>query len=125
MGFREAQSAFRTRRALDGPQPEKFLGRLPHPVAASFRCCCSALVFPARGLEPYKPVFVAITLGFVGYGYWLVYRQATPCDRGAACAKPLPIQFVRWSLWISTVLVVLALFWNWIAPVIAPIILGL
>lgn len=70
-------------------------------------------------------MFVAITLGFVGYGYWLVYRQATPCDRGAACAKPLPIQFVRWSLWISTVLVVLALFWNWIAPVIAPIILGL
>jgi len=76
-------------------------------------------------MEPYKPVFIGITLGFLGYGYWLVYRNPITCDGDAACAKPLPVQVVRSALWISTALVLLAMFWNWIAPVIAPIMLGL
>jgi mercuric ion transport protein len=76
-------------------------------------------------LEPYKPVFIAITLGFLGCGYWLVHRMPTIRDDDAACAKPLPIQVVKSALWISTALVLLAMFWNWIAPVIAPIMLGL
>jgi mercuric ion transport protein len=76
-------------------------------------------------VEPYKPMFIAIALGFLGYGYWLVYRNVTRCDGDAACAKPLPIQIVKSALWASTALVLLAMFWNWIAPVIAPIMLGL
>jgi len=104
-------------------------------VAAS-SCCIVPLVLFSLGvsgawigtltaLEPYKPVFIAITLGFLGYGYWLVHRMPTICDDDAACAKPLPIQVVKSALWISTALVLLAMFWNWIAPVIAPIMLGL
>ena len=103
-------------------------------IAASGCCVVPVLLFSLgisgawignlTALEPYKPVFVAITLGFLGYGYWLIYRLPTGCDDDAACAKPLPIQLVRWSLWISTALILVALFWNWIAPVIAPIMLG-
>jgi len=104
-------------------------------VAASI-CCIVPLVLFSLGisgawignltaLEPYKPIFIAITLGFLGYGYWLVRRMPTICDDDAACAKPLPVQVVKSALWISTALVLLAMFWNWIAPVIAPIMLGL
>ena len=104
-------------------------------IAAS-SCCIVPLVLFSLGisgswishltaLEPYKPVFIAIALGFLGYGCWLVYRSPAECDAGEACARPLPNRIVKSALWISTVLVVLALFWNWIAPVIAPIMLGL
>ncbi|MAQ84181.1 MAG: mercury transporter MerT [Maritimibacter sp.] len=104
-------------------------------VAAS-TCCIVPLLFFSLGvsgawignltaLEPYKPAFIAVTLGFLGYGYWLVYRKPKPCDDGAACARPLPNRLVKSALWVSTGLVLIALFWNWIAPVVAPILLGL
>jgi mercuric ion transport protein len=28
-------------------------------------------------LAPYQPCFIAATLAFLGYGYWLVYRSST------------------------------------------------
>ncbi len=76
-------------------------------------------------MEPYKPVFIAITLGLLSFGYWLVYRTPVACKGDAACAKPLPNRLVKSALWISTAMVLLALFWNWVAPVIAPVMLGL
>lgn len=110
-------------------------GAILGTVAAS-SCCIVPLVLLSVGisgawignltaLEPYKPIFIAITLGFLGYGYWIVYRKPPPCGDNATCAKPLPVQVVKSSLWISTSLVLLAMFWNWIAPAIAPIMLGL
>jgi len=104
-------------------------------IAAS-TCCIIPLILFSLGisgawignltaLEPYKPIFIAITLGFLGYGYWMVYRKPKACAEGETCARPLPNRFVKSALWGSTVLIVIALFWNWIAPVVAPILLGL
>jgi mercuric ion transport protein len=103
---------------------------------AASTCCIVPLILFSLGisgawignltaLEPYKPIFIAVTLGFLGYGYWLVYRKPKVCVDGAACAKPLPNRLVKSALWVSTVLILIALFWNWIAPVIAPIMLKL
>ena len=103
---------------------------------AASSCCIVPLILFSLGvsgawvgnltaLEPYKPIFIAITLGFLGYGYWLVYRKPKACDDGEACARPLPNTLVKSGLWFATVLVLIALFWNWIAPVVAPILLGL
>src|SRR5712664_2192424 len=37
-------------------------------------------------LAPYQPCFIAATLAFLGYGYWLVYRSSTrACTDGEAC----------------------------------------
>jgi hypothetical protein len=48
---------------------------------------------PAR---PYQPCFIAATLAFLGYGYWLVYRSSTRvCADGEACARPLPNRIVK------------------------------
>lgn len=99
-------------------------------------CCVVPLILFSLGisgawisnltaLAPYKPIFITITFGFLGYGYWLVYRKPSECADGAACARPLPNKLVKTALWGSTVLVLIATFWTWIAPVVAPILLGL
>ena len=68
-------------------------------------------------LAPYQPCFIAATLGFLGYGYWLVYRTSTrACADGEACARPLPNRIVKTSLILATILVVAALGFDFIAP---------
>jgi len=93
-------------------------------------CCIVPLVLFSLGvggvwigrltaLSPYQPVFIALTFGFLGYGYWLVYRKpAAACADGAACARPLPNRVVKAALWAATALVVLALAWPWLLPII-------
>ncbi len=104
-------------------------------IAAS-SCCIVPLILFSLGvsgawvgnltaLAPYKPIFITITLGFLAYGYWMVYRKPKACADGAACARPLPNKLVKSALFGSTILIILALFWKWIAPVVAPILLGL
>ena len=95
-------------------------------------CCIIPLVLFSLGitgawigqltaLEPYKPLFIIITTGFLGYGYWLVYRKPKrTCAEGEACARPLPNYFVKIGLWAATILVILAFAW----PVIVPLILS-
>ncbi|CAM3555758.1 MAG: mercury transporter MerT [Thalassospira sp.] len=70
-------------------------------------------------LAPYQPILVIITLGFLGYGYFLVYRKPqNECADGAACARPLPNRIVKLALWFATALIVLALAWPYILPII-------
>jgi len=104
-------------------------------VAAS-TCCIVPLVLFSLGisgawignltaLQPYKPIFVTITFAFLAYGFWMVYRKPKACADGEACARPLPNRLVKTALWASTILVLAATFWTWIAPVVAPVLLGL
>jgi mercuric ion transport protein len=68
-------------------------------------------------LAPYQPCFIAATLTFLGYGYWLVYRSSSrACADGEACARPLPNRIVKTSLILATILVVAALGLDFIAP---------
>ena len=103
---------------------------------AASSCCIIPLVLfslgisgawigPLTALAPYKPIFITITLAFLGYGFWMVYRKPKPCTEGAACARPLPSRLVKSALWGSTFIIIVALFWNKIAPVLAPLLLGL
>jgi mercuric ion transport protein len=98
-------------------------------VAAS-SCCIIPLVLFGLGvsgawignltrLAPYQPYFVAITVAVLGYGYWLVYRssQATSAD-GKACGWPGSNRVVKLGLVLATVLVVVELGFDFIAPLI-------
>jgi mercuric ion transport protein len=68
-------------------------------------------------LAPYQPWFIAATIAFLGYGYWLVYRSSRlACADGEACARPLPNRIVRAGLILATILVVAALGIDFIAP---------
>lgn len=95
---------------------------------ASSSCCIMPLVLFSLGLggawignltalAPYQPIFVAITLVFLGAGFYLVYlRPKRACAEGEACDRPLPSRIVRTSLWLATVLVAAALAFPYIAP---------
>jgi mercuric ion transport protein len=68
-------------------------------------------------LAPYQPWFIAATMAFLGYGYWLVYRSSRlACADGEACARPLPNRIVKAGFILATILVVAALGFDFVAP---------
>src|SRR6266851_5240422 len=68
-------------------------------------------------LAPYQPCFIAATLAFLGYGYWLVYRSSKrACADGEACARALPNRLVKTGLILATILVVAALAFDFLSP---------
>ncbi|MBN9602613.1 MAG: mercury transporter MerT [Afipia felis] len=66
-------------------------------------------------LAPYQPYFIAATLMFLAYGYWLVYGRGA-CSDEDVCARPLPKRIVKASLILATFLVIAALGLDFIAP---------
>jgi len=104
-------------------------GGLLGAVAAS-SCCILPLVLFGLGisgawignltqLAPYQPYFIAATLGFLGAGYWMVYRASKrACTDSNACARPLPHRLVKSALILATILVVVALSVDLLAPLL-------
>jgi mercuric ion transport protein len=96
---------------------------------AATSCCILPLVLFSVGisgawianltaLAPYKPYFAAGTLALLGYGYYLVYVKPKQACADGSCARPLPSRFVKSSLWMATVLVVAALAFDYVAPLL-------
>lgn len=91
-------------------------------------CCILPLVLFSMGaggawignltaLAPYQPYFIAVTLGFLGYGFYAVYwKPKKACADGAACARPLPNRVVKSTLWVATALVAAAIAFPYVAP---------
>ena len=70
-------------------------------------------------LAPYQPYFLAATAVCLGYGYWLVYRSGQrACVDSEVCARPLPNQIVKIGLVLATILVLGALAFDFLAPLI-------
>ena len=97
---------------------------------AAASCCILPLVLFGLGvsgawigtftqLAPYQPFFIAATVACLGYGYWLVYRSSkVVCAGGEACARPLSNRLVRLGLIVATVLVVAAIGFDFLAPLL-------
>src|SRR5262247_2553515 len=111
-----------------GPKLMAAGGLLGAFAAAS--CCILPLVLLGLGvsgawigtftqLAPYQPYFIAATIGCLGYGYWLVYRASrVACAEGEACTRPLSSWLVRVGLIVATVLVVGAIGFDFLAPLL-------
>src|SRR6516164_8104794 len=56
-------------------------------------------------LAPYQPIFLAATAGFLGVGYYLVYRQPRVACADGICMRTLPNRSVKAVLWTATMLV--------------------
>lgn len=112
-------------------KPEGLLaaGGIIGAIAAS-SCCILPLVLFTLGvsgawignltaLEPYQPIFLVTTAGFLGFGFWRVYRQpkAVACADGS-CARPVSRRIVKTALWTATVLALAALAFRIVAPII-------
>jgi mercuric ion transport protein len=96
---------------------------------AATSCCILPLVLFSIGisgawignltaLAPYKPYFAGGTLALLGYGYYLVYVRPMQACADDSCARPLPSRIVKSSLWIATVLVVAALAFDYVTPLL-------
>ena len=104
-------------------------GGLLGALAAS-SCCILPVVLFSLGISgawignftqlgPYQPYFLAVTIALLGTGYWLVHRASKrACVDGEACARPLPNRLVRIVLVVATVLVVAALGFDFLAPLL-------
>ena len=104
-------------------------GGLFGALAAS-SCCVLPLALFALGvsgawignftrLAPYQPYFFAMTIGFLATGYWLLYRSSKmACADERACGHPLPNRIVKIGLVVATILVIIALGFDFVAPIL-------
>lgn len=99
-------------------------------ASAASSCCILPLVFFGLGvsgawignltaLAPYQPIFVAITLGFLGGGYWMVYRKPRQtCVEGSYCVRSESGWVAKIGLWLATLLIVAAMAFPYVAPLV-------
>lgn len=80
-------------------------------------CCIGPLVLLALGvggtwisnlaaLEPYRPVFVGITLVFLFLAFRKLYLVPRQCAPGDACAIPSTLRNQRIIFWVVSVLLI-------------------
>lgn len=93
-------------------RPVWALGALATALGASL-CCILPLSVALLGvgsaalgawLEPWRPFFVALTVGFLGYAYYRTYRQEPTCTPGDACNDGGDRRRPPIWLWLVTVL---------------------
>ena len=93
-------------------------------------CCILPLVLVSFGvtgifiaqlgaLYAYKWYTFALSAAFIGYGFYKAYKpvSAEVCADGT-CARPVDRRVMRATLWIATVIVVVAMIFPYITPYI-------
>lgn len=90
-------------------------------------CCVVPLVLLALGIggtwvgsltamEPFRPIFIGLTLLFLGLAFRKLYLVPQICMPGTACADSRMIRRQRLVFWIVTVLLLGLLAVPWLAP---------
>ena len=76
-----------------------------------------AWVSSLRMLEPFQPLFLLLTLGFVGFAFHRLYIEPRQCAPGEVCAVALVLARQRIIFWL--VVVVIATMFSF--PLYAPL----
>ena len=96
------------------------IGGLIGAILAS-TCCIAPFTFLLLGisgawisyltaLAPYQPIFLVMSLGFLGVGFWKVYgKPKANCPEGSSCATSQSDRAIKVALWIATLLILAAL----------------
>ena len=90
-------------------------------------CCVGPLVLVALGIggawignltlfEPYRPLFIGLTLLFLGLAFRRLYLVPQACAPGASCADPQSTKRQRMTFWTVAVLLLGLLAVPWFAP---------
>lgn len=90
-------------------------------------CCVGPLVLLALGIggtwignltamEPYRPIFIGLTLLFLGLAFRKLYLVPQVCTPGTPCADPRAIQRQRLTFWVVAVPLLGLLAVPWLAP---------
>jgi mercuric ion transport protein len=75
-----------------------------------------AWISSLTALEPYRPIFIGLTLLFLAGAFYRLYLAHRACTRGSACADPRTLKRRRLAFWIATVLVLGLIAVPWFAP---------
>ena len=92
-------------------------------------CCVGPLVLLGLGisgawisnltaLEPYRPIFIGLTLLFLGLALRKLYFVPQVCEPGTPCANPPTITRQRVVFWIVAVLLFALLAVPWVAALL-------
>ncbi len=102
------------------------IGGVAAAITASL-CCVGPLVLLTLGvsgawiaqltaLEPVRPIFVGLTVMFIGLAFHRLYLTPSVCAPGQSCANPNTRTRQRIAFWTTTTLIVVLLA----VPLIAP-----
>ena len=102
------------------------LGGALAAVGASL-CCVAPLVLLSLGLggawvvyltrfEPVRPVFIGLTLLFLGLAFRRLYLVPQACEPGQACAEPRVRGRQRALFWTVSALLLGLIAVPWVAP---------
>lgn len=90
-------------------------------------CCVVPLVLLSLGLggawvasltafEPMRPIFIGLTLLFIGLSFRELYSTNPTCEAGKPCADEKIIRRQRFIFWAVTIPLVGLLAFPWMAP---------
>jgi mercuric ion transport protein len=90
-------------------------------------CCVAPLLFVSLGLggawlanltvlEPVRPLFIFLTLAFIGFAFYKLYLNPEECKPGKACANEETQGKQRIIYWLVTIPLLGLLAFSWIAP---------
>lgn len=96
---------------------------------AAWSCCIVPLILFSVGISgvwiggltafaPYQPIFIGVAMASLGAGFYFVYRKpkAADCPPGSFCASPKSDRLTKTALWVCSVMVALAVAFNYVAP---------
>jgi mercuric ion transport protein len=92
-------------------------------------CCVAPLVLLTLGisgawisqltaLEPYRPIFIGITLVFMGLAFRQLYIVPARCTPAEACANPPLQRRQRQVFWVVVVALAALIAFPWYAPLL-------
>jgi mercuric ion transport protein len=92
-------------------------------------CCVGPFVLLALGvsgawistltvLQPYQPIFIGITLLFLGLAFRKLYLVPQVCEPGTSCANPATRRNQRIAFWAVTVFVLGLIGFTWYGPLL-------
>lgn len=92
-------------------------------------CCVGPLLLLSFGIggawvgrltlmEPYRPIFIGLTLVFLGLAFRKLYLTPPACMPGALCANPAVIRRQRLIFWIVAMLLLTLLTFPLFAPLL-------
>lgn len=102
------------------------MGAVLTAIGASV-CCVGPLLLLSLGVsgawisslaafEPVRPVFIVLTLVFIGLSYRKLYLMPKNCEEDKRCALPDNQKKQKLTFWVSSILIFLLLAFPWYAP---------
>ncbi|WP_057957318.1 mercuric transporter MerT family protein [endosymbiont of Ridgeia piscesae] len=68
--------------------------------------------------EPYRPIFIGITLLFLGLAFRKLYLLPETCEVGKPCAKPATRRNQRIIFWVVTASLAALITFPWYGPML-------